>query len=254
MMDAEKDKTEQSSDDIMSELNAHHQTLIYTIPDIVYFKDIQGRNMVVNKAFEEFVGLKESEIVGKTDAEIFPHDLAVHCRLSDMEVMKTRKTLRIEEEGSSKDGKNTYFDTIKSPLFDNHGNLIGVVGVSRDITELRHNEKQLGLFKTLINQSNDAIFIDDSETGRILDVNDKACSSLGYSRHELLKMGVVDIEANIPDHFSWEAHVKEVKEQGTMVLEGRLKRRDGTTFPVEVNVRYITYGKDNYMIAVVRDI
>lgn len=254
MKDEEKAKGNQSSDDILAELNAHHEALIYTIPDIVYFKDIQGRNMLVNKAFEEFVGLKESEIVGKTDAEIFPHDLTVHCRLSDMEVMKTRKTLRIEEKGTSKDGKDACFDSIKSPLFDNHGNLIGVVGVSRDITERKHNEEQLGLFRTLINQSNDAIFIDDSETGRFLDVNDKACSSLGYSRDELLKMGVVDIEANITDHFSWEAHVKEVKEQGTMVLEGRLKRRDGMTFPVEVNVRYITQGQQDFMVAVVRDI
>ncbi|MBI5039329.1 MAG: PAS domain S-box protein [Nitrospirae bacterium] len=254
MKDEEKAKGNQSSDDILAELNAHHEALIYTIPDIVYFKDIQGRNMVVNKAFEEFVDLKKSEIVGKTDDEIFPHDLAIYCRLSDMEVMKTRKPLRIEEEATSKDGKKTYFDTMKSPLFDNHGNLIGVAGVSRDITERRHHEEQLWLFRTLINQSNDAIFIDDPETGRFLDVNDKACSSLGYSRYELLKMGVVDIEANMPDHFSWEAHLKEVKEQKSMVLEGRLKRRDGTTFPVEVNVRYITQGKDSYMVAVVRDI
>ena len=254
MKDEDKTKGHPSPDDILADLSVHHQALIYTIPDIVYFKDIQGRNMLVNKAFEEFAGLKESGIVGKTDEEIFPHDLAVHCRRSDMEVMKTRKTIRIEEEGTSRDGKKTCFDTIKSPLFDRHGNFIGVVGVSRDITERKYNEEQLDLFRILINQSNDAIFIDDSETGRILDVNDKACSSLGYSRDELLNMRVVDIEAMIPDHFSWEAHVKEVKEQGTMVLEGRLRRKDGTTFPVEVNVRYIAQGKDSYMVAVVRDI
>src|SRR3990172_9493866 len=254
MKDEDKTKGQQPADDILGELNVHHQALIYTIPDIVYFKDIQGRNILVNKAFEEFAGLKESWIVGKTDDEIFPHDRALHCRLSDLEVMKTRETVRIEEEATSRDGKKTCFDTIKSPLFDRHGNFIGVVGVSRDITERKYNEEQLDLFRILINQSNDAIFIDDSETGRILDVNDKACSSLGYSRDELLNMRVVDIEAMIPDHFSWEAHVKEVKEQGTMVLEGRLRRRDGTTFPVEVNVRYITQGKDSYMVAVVRDI
>lgn len=102
MKDEDKTEGHPPPDDILADLSAHHQALIYTIPDIVYFKDIQGRNLLVNKAFEEFVGLKESKIVGKTDAEIFPHDLAVHCRLSDMEVMKTRKTLRIEEEGTSK--------------------------------------------------------------------------------------------------------------------------------------------------------
>ena len=252
-MDAEKDKTEQPSDDIMSELNAHHQTLIYTIPDIVYFKDIQGRNMVVNKAFEEFVGLKSAEILGKTDDQIFPHDLAAQCLLSDQEVMKNRKSLYCEEEAISKDGKRTYFETIKSPLYDASGNVVGVVGVSRDITVRKYHEEQSHLFSSLLNQSSDAIFITDPKTGRFLNVNDKACSSLGYSRDELTKMGVLDIEAVIPDHFSWDAHVNEVREKGSLVLEGRHKRRDGTTLPVEVNVKYVTQGKDAYMVAMIRD-
>src|SRR3989304_2542869 len=253
MMDAEKDKTEQSSDDIMSELNAHHQTLIYTIPDIVYFKDIQGRNMVVNKAFEEFVGLKSAEILGKMDDQIFPRDLAAQCLLSDQEVMKSRKPLYFEEETISKDGKKTYLETIKSPLYDASGNVVGVVGVSRDITVRKYHEEQSDLFRSLLNQSSDAIFITDPKTGRFLNVNNKACSSLGYSRDELTQMGVLDIEAVIPDNFSWEAHVKEVREKGALILEGRHKRRDGTSIPVEVNVKYVTQGKDAYMVAMIRD-
>src|SRR3989337_1789500 len=130
MMDAEKDKIYQPSDDIVSELNAHHQTLIYTIPDIVYFKDIQGRNMVVNKAFEEFVGLTAEEVIGKRDDQIFPHDLAAQCLLSDQDVMKGRKSLRSEEESISIDGKKAYFETIKSPICDASGNVVGVLGVS----------------------------------------------------------------------------------------------------------------------------
>ncbi len=252
-MDADKEKIYQPSDDIMSELNAHHQTLIYTIPDIIYFKDIQGRNMVVNKAFEKFVGLKSIDIIGKTDDQIFPPDLAAHCLLSDQEVMKNRKSLCFEEEGMSKDGKMTYFETIKSPLCDASGNVVGVVGVSRDITARKYHEEQSRLYSSLLNQSNDAIFIVDPETGRFLNVNDKACSSLGYSRDELTKMRVVDIEAIIPDNFSWEAHVQEVREKGSLVLEGRHKRRDGTTLPVEINVKYVTQDKDAYMIAMVRD-
>ncbi len=253
MMDEDKEKTEQPSDDILGELNAHHQTLIYTIPDIVYFKDIQGRNMVVNKAFEEFVGLKSAEIIGKRDDQIFPHDLAAQCLLSDQEVMKSRKSLCLEEECMSKDGKRTYFETRKSPLYDASGNVVGMVGVSRDITARKYHEEQSRLYSSLLNQSNDAIFIADPETGRFLNVNDKACSSLGYSRNELTKMGVLDIEAVIPDHFSWDVHVKEVREKGSLVLEGRHKRRDGTTIPVEVNVKYVTQGKDAYMVAMIRD-
>lgn len=117
----------------------------------------------------------------------------------------------------------------------------------------REKAEQSDLFSSLLNQSSDAILIADPKTGRFLNVNDKACSSLGYSRDELTQMGVLDIEAVIPDHFSWDAHVKEVREKGALVLEGRHKRRDGTTIPVEVNVRYVTQGKAAYMVAVIRD-
>jgi PAS domain S-box-containing protein len=253
-MDADREKAEQLSDDLLGELNVRHQTLIYTIPDIVYFKDIQGRNMVVNKAFEEFVGLEAAEVIGKRDDQIFPHDLAAQCLLSDQEVMKSRKSLYFEEESVSKDGKKAYFETVKSPLYDASGNVVGVVGVSRDITVRKYHEEQADLFSSLLNQSSDAIFIADPKTGRFLTVNDKACSSLGYSREELTQMGVLDIEAVIPDHFSWDSHVKEVREKGALLLEGRHKRRDDTTIPVEVNVKYVTQGKDAYMVAMIRDI
>ena len=67
-------------------------------------------------------------------------------------------------------------------------------------------------------------------------------------------MKVVDIEAILPDSFSWNKHVEEVKSKGCMVLEGEHKRKDGTTFPVEVNVRYIGLQERQYMVAVARDI
>jgi PAS domain S-box-containing protein len=67
-------------------------------------------------------------------------------------------------------------------------------------------------------------------------------------------MKVEDIEAVIPDNFVWEEHVKEVRKKGFVILEGVHKRKDGTTFPVEVNVRYVTHNERDYMVAVARDI
>ncbi len=122
------------------------------------------------------------------------------------------------------------------------------------ITERKRTEDRLRLFRSLIDRSNDAIFVDDPQTGRILDVNDKACTSLGYAREELLNMQVFDIEAVLPDDFSWKEHVNEVTRKGYVVMEGRHRRRDGTTFPVEVNVSYTVIGKNSYTVAVARDI
>ncbi len=110
-------------------------------------------------------------------------------------------------------------------------------------------------FGTLINQLNDAVFVADPETGFILDANNTACSNLGYEYRELLDLRVPDVDAAaIPGDFAWKEHVKEVRRKGYMLLESAHKRKDGTTFPVEINVRYVETDKKAYMIGVARDI
>ena len=72
---------------------------------------------------------------------------------------------------------------------------------------------------------------------------------------ELLKMGVLDIDDIVmPDILSWKAHVDNIKIAGHLFLEGRHRRKDGTTYPAEVNVTYISLEKSDYMVAVARDI
>src|SRR3990170_3350628 len=247
----DKDKNDEK---LLSNMNTHYETLLNTMPDIVYFKDAQGRNLVVNKAFEELVGLKERDIIGKTDEQIFPPDLAECCNLSDRDVFEKGRDLRSEEDCIGKDGKRMFFDTIKSPVYDEHRNIIGLVGVSRNITEYRQTLEDLQLFKSIINQTNDAVVIVDPETSRFIYVNDKYCSNLGYTRKEMFNMKVTDIEAILPDNFSWSKHVNEVREKGYMLLEGLHKRKDGTTFPVWVNVKFLNIMENNYMVGIVRDI
>ncbi|MHB8880319.1 MAG: hybrid sensor histidine kinase/response regulator [Thermodesulfovibrionales bacterium] len=120
--------------------------------------------------------------------------------------------------------------------------------------EREKTEVELKLFRNLIDQANDAIFVIDPESGRFLDINARACSSLGYGLEELLKMCVWDIETRIPDISSWKARVQNVRKEGHAVREGRHRRKDGTVFPVEVNANYISLEKRDFFVAVVRDI
>ncbi len=119
---------------------------------------------------------------------------------------------------------------------------------------MRKSEEDLQLFRNLINQSNDAVFIINPETSRFLYINDKACTNLGYSDEELLSMSVVEIEATIPDNFLWNRHVMDIREKGNMVMEGAHKRKDGSAFPVELSLNYISQEKKNYLLALTRDI
>ncbi|HEX8948320.1 MAG TPA: diguanylate cyclase [Dissulfurispiraceae bacterium] len=126
--------------------------------------------------------------------------------------------------------------------------------LSREISERKRAEEDLKLFRSLIDQSNDAVFIMNPETGNFLDVNEKACGNLGYSREELLRMKVPEVEMTIPDYVSWERHAREIMEGGASTVEGRHRRKDGSTFPVEVNVKHVSHAKGDYMVAMARDV
>ncbi|MDZ7261538.1 MAG: PAS domain S-box protein [candidate division KSB1 bacterium] len=131
------------AEEALRETNARLNTLIEAIPDVIYFKDAQGRNLTVNKAFEQLTGLEKPQILGKTDAQLFPPELAQQCRRSDEEVIKRRQPIRAVEHTTNDKGEPVYFETIKCPLLDDQGNIRGLVGVSRDITERKRAEKAL---------------------------------------------------------------------------------------------------------------
>jgi len=114
-------------------------------------------------------------------------------------------------------------------------------------------ENKLELYRELIDKSNDAVFITDPATAKILDVNYRACTTLGYSRNELLNLTVFDIEDTFTDITAWVEFVRHAGSSGYEFLQGRQKRKDGTTYPVEVNANLINWGGRNYMVAMARD-
>ena len=110
------------------------------------------------------------------------------------------------------------------------------------------------LFTTLINQSNDAIFILDPEMACILYANDKACSNLGYSGDALLGMKIYEFAANVKSVQEWRDWVRQVKTAGSAVIETEQRRKNGSWLPVEINVRFVTLAGGEFMISVARDI
>ena len=125
------------------EMNVKLNTLIDSIPDAIFFKDIQGKHILVNKAAERMTGLKKEQFLGKTSEQILQPDLAEMCRKSDEEVIKRREPVRIEESMTDKKGETIFLDTIKSPIFNEQGNMAGFVGISRDITNHKKSEETL---------------------------------------------------------------------------------------------------------------
>ncbi len=121
-----------------------------------------------------------------------------------------------------------------------------------DITDRKKAADELILFTTLLDQSNDAIEVLDPETGRYLDVNERGRLDLGYSREEFLTLSVYDVDPII-DYAGFKNIVEELKISNSKIWESIHRRKNGTTFPVEVNIKIVRLDRD-YIVSVVRDI
>ncbi len=125
----------------LAETNTRLQALLQAIPDLVFFKDVQGRHLAINKAYEDMVGLGPDRILGRTDADLFPAELIEQYRESDRKVLEDLKPFRFEEVLRTPAGAADYYETVKAPILDGRGRAVGFVGVSRDITEKKQADK-----------------------------------------------------------------------------------------------------------------
>jgi len=113
-------------------------------PTVIYIKDIQGRYTAINAQYEALFNIKNAEVQGKTDLEIFPREIAEQFMANDRRVFQTGTPLEIEEVAPHPDGPHTYIST-KFPLRDSQGEIYGLCGISLDITERKRAEEQLRL-------------------------------------------------------------------------------------------------------------
>ncbi len=120
------------------------RTLIETLPDLVWLKDVNGIYQDCNSRFEELTGLKRPEIIGKTDYDLFKTERADFVRQKDKIVITTGHSNRNEEHAYyASDDHEELIETLKTPMFSPDGKIIGILGVGRDITERRASEQAI---------------------------------------------------------------------------------------------------------------
>ncbi|MFZ4285295.1 sensor domain-containing protein [Variovorax sp. HJSM1_2] len=119
------------------------QQLVESIPDHVFIKDPQGRFVQCNVPVESLLGAKIEDIIGHTDDDFVPAELAASFRAMDRQVMAQRTPVRFEEWVRNHRGDEVLLETTKAPLFDTNGDIFGVLGVARDITASHHAAEKL---------------------------------------------------------------------------------------------------------------
>lgn len=120
-------------------------SLLDSIPDIIFFKDINGTYLGGNSRFEEFVGLPKDDFIGRTDHDLFPEEVAAEFRRHDAAMLAQGSQRSSEEWITYPDGTRKLIDTVKSPCLGPNGEMIGLIGVSRDITSRKRAEQALQL-------------------------------------------------------------------------------------------------------------
>jgi len=112
------------------------QDLMDHVPDVIYFKDLKGRLLLVNKAHAKGLGLRPEQVAGKSDFDFFPEERAEMMAKDDQRVFKSGKPIIDKIERATRaDGIDNYVSTTKIPRFDAKGRVIGLIGITRDITK-----------------------------------------------------------------------------------------------------------------------
>jgi diguanylate cyclase (GGDEF)-like protein/PAS domain S-box-containing protein len=147
-------------------------SVLQTIPDMVWLKDTQSVYLSCNPAFERFVGMSQRDIIGKTDADLFPADVAKVARAKDKEVIEARCICIYEDWVTwPSTGESVLFERRKVPVYDAQGNVTAVVGVARDMTERKLIEDRLARrereFRTLVEHSPDVVMRYDKDFRRL---------------------------------------------------------------------------------------
>lgn len=241
---------------MLQESEERFRTIFETAKDSIFIKDRALRYVHVNPAMEKLFGLSASELIGKTDDELFGKEFGAHIRELDSHVLDGE----IVEDEHTKPvrGAMRTFHVIKVPMRDSAGKVIGLCGIARDVTEKKRAEKALReseeRYRRLVEMSPDAVVVHSE--GKLVYINKVGVKLLGASTpEELIGKPVLD--------FVHPKHREIVKERIKKLIEEReevplieetLIRIDGTHINVEVAGIPFTYMGKPAVQLVVRDI
>ncbi len=165
------------------------RTIFSTMQDLIWLKDKEGVYLACNPTFEQLHGAKESEIVGKTDYDFIQQEMADFFRANDLKVMSSGQPTTYEQWFSfAVDGHRALLSITKTPMYIND-NLIGVLGVGRDITSARQAEEEIQTNNQRLKQIMDNVFsyVALLDTNAVIQEINKSPLDRGhYSREDLI--------------------------------------------------------------------
>lgn len=160
----ERKRTEEA----LRESELLYHSLVENLPQNIFRKDLQERFIFVNQRFCDTLGKPRAEILGKTDFDFFPSELALKYRRDDRRVMDAQQSFETVEEHQTPDRGKIYVQVVKTPLFDATGKEMGIQGMFWDVTERKKTEELLAyerdLLRALLDNVPDRIYFKDGQS------------------------------------------------------------------------------------------
>ncbi|MER0236520.1 ATP-binding protein [Fulvimarina sp. MAC8] len=131
--------------------NVIYRTMVEQLPDALNFKDTDGRFIVANPATARNVGAEDAEsLIGKTDFDLHPREIAERYHADEMRLLQNRDITRLEQPSVFANGRSGWVSTLKAPLFDERGKVLGLITHNRDITQERANAEAKNEFISVV--------------------------------------------------------------------------------------------------------
>lgn len=242
---------------LLSDQRARLHALLQTIPALIWLKDPEGVYLACNARFEAFFGARESEIIGKTDYDFVSKEMADFFREHDQRAISAdRPSVNDEVVTFASDGHQELLETIKTPMRDEMGNLVGVLGIARDITDLKRAEADLRSseerYRNLFDQNPAPMLIYEKGGLKLLAANEAFLYEYGYDAEEILSL-------HLPDLYPGQEKTRIVEVVSTLtghvnVGEWHHCRKDGSLLTIVATSHDITYQGQEARIAVITDI
>lgn len=209
LIGANQDITERKAQEAaLVENERRYRQILDGVTDMILVKGEKSRIVWANKAFREYYGMSNEDLQGMIDAPFQEPDHTQQYVLDDLRVWETGQPLSIPEEPVTRyDGETRLFETLKTPIFDEHGNVFLTVGVSRDITERKMAElererfmaeaqRNAQLIRTVIDATPDWIFAKDRDYRYVL-ANQGYATAIGTTTEDIV--GKTDIDLGFPE-------------------------------------------------------
>jgi PAS domain S-box-containing protein len=230
-----------------------YQQLCANMMDAFGATDMKGQIKEANQIFLDLVGYTKDELLDLSIFDLTPSKWhGVEKQIIDEQVLARGYSDIFEKEYRRKDGSIVPVELRIVLAKDPSGYPMGMWAIVRDISERIAKENALSRFQLTVESSPDAVFWITGE-GRFPYVNAQACRSLGYSREELSRLNLWDIDVEFTQE-QWAPHWEKMRKLGGARLERMHRRKDGTVFPVEISSKNISFNGQVHHVSYVRDI